>query len=318
MKCLLILLAVPLLVFAQVPAPGGGSSSGTIAAGSANDVGCYTGATTISPCSTGNATWNVGLFINKKLDVALGTITADAQAINSTATWNAAGVTFTHILVNITSTASAAASKLMDLRVGGVSQFNVDKSGSVAIAGSFSAGLFIEVPTTASIGFLNRGYLTAGGDGVWALNNLAGTGFGRLQFGGTSASFPSFKRSSASIIARLADDSADTTFQASKYLTETNCASGASPSVCGSASSGAVALPVGGTTLTVNTTAVVAASRILITENTTVGGALSVTCNTTIARVYAVTTITASTSFVITTSAAPITNPACLSYLIVN
>lgn len=107
-------------------------------------------------------------------------------------------------------------------------------------------------------------------------------------------------------------------FQMALYATATNCASGASPAVCGAASSGAVALPAGGTTLTVNTTAVNAVSRILITENTTVGTELSVTCNTTVVRTYAVTTITAGTSFVITTSGAPVTDPACLSFMIVN
>ena len=72
------------------------------------------------------------------------------------------------------------------------------------------------------------------------------------------------------------------------------------------------------TTVTVATTAVNATSRILIQENSSLGGELSVTCNTTIARTYAVTTVTAATSFVITASAAPITNPACLTYSIVN
>ena len=108
------------------------------------------------------------------------------------------------------------------------------------------------------------------------------------------------------------------TVNALRYHTTTNCTSGASPAVCGAASAGAVALPAAGTTLTVNTTAVNAASRILITENTTVGTELSVTCNTTIARTYAVTTITAGTSFVITTSAAPVTNPSCLNFLLIN
>lgn len=51
---------------------------------------------------------------------------------------------------------------------------------------------------------------------------------------------------------------------------------------------------------------------------TKLGARLGVTCNTTIARTYAVTTRTAATSFVVTASAAPTTNPACLSYLMVN
>lgn len=72
------------------------------------------------------------------------------------------------------------------------------------------------------------------------------------------------------------------------------------------------------TTVTVSTTAVTANSQILIQEDSSLGTKLSVTCNTTIVRTYAVTARTAATSFVITTSAAPVTNPACLSYTIVN
>jgi hypothetical protein len=108
------------------------------------------------------------------------------------------------------------------------------------------------------------------------------------------------------------------TTNSAKFATATVCASGASPSACGSAASGNVALPAGGTTLTVNTTSINAASQVQITENTTVGAALGVTCNATIVRTYSVTTITASTSFVITSSAAPAVNPACLSYSIRN
>lgn len=45
------------------------------------------------------------------------------------------------------------------------------------------------------------------------LTNSAGTDFGRLQLGGTTASFPAIKRNLTSIQARLADDSAFTFIQ---------------------------------------------------------------------------------------------------------
>lgn len=107
-----------------------------------------------------------------------------------------------------------------------------------------------------------------------------------------------------------------TTMTGTKYATATNCAS--SGGTCGSAAAGAVTIAAAATTVTVSTTAVNAASRIFIFENSTLGTELSVTCNTTIARSYAVTTVTAATSFVITASASPVTNPACLTYVIVN
>ena len=46
-------------------------------------------------------------------------------------TWNAGGTTFTAVEVDVTDTASAAGSLLIDLRVGGVSQFSVTKAGLI-------------------------------------------------------------------------------------------------------------------------------------------------------------------------------------------
>jgi hypothetical protein len=48
--------------------------------------------------------------------------------------WNAGATTFTAIKMNVTDTASASGSLLLDLQVGGASQFSVSKSGSVAVA----------------------------------------------------------------------------------------------------------------------------------------------------------------------------------------
>lgn len=100
------------------------------------------------------------------------------------------------------------------------------------------------------------------------------------------------------------------------YATGTNCAS--SGGTCGSAAAGRVTIAAAATTVTVATTAVTANSEIFIQEDSTLGAALGVTCNTTIARSYVPTTRTAGTSFVITSSAAPAANPACLSYKIIN
>ena len=56
---------------------------------------------------------------------------ATAPLSNLTALWNSIGTTFSAIKMNVTDTASAAASLLMDLQVGGVSQFRVSKGGQV-------------------------------------------------------------------------------------------------------------------------------------------------------------------------------------------
>jgi hypothetical protein len=50
-----------------------------------------------------------------------------------TDTWNAGGVTFNAIRMNVTDTASAAASRLVSLQVGGAERFGVDKGGNVLI-----------------------------------------------------------------------------------------------------------------------------------------------------------------------------------------
>lgn len=106
-----------------------------------------------------------------------------------------------------------------------------------------------------------------------------------------------------------------------KILTSANCANGASPAVCAAAAAGSVAIPTGvNPTLVVNTTAVTAASEILLTvdDSVTIG---ATTCNSTLATLVggtAVTARTAGTSFTISFNGTITTNPVCLSFSIVN
>jgi hypothetical protein len=65
-----------------------------------------------------------------------GTLTTDVKVLDLSATWNDAGVTFTGLKFNVTNTASNAASLLVDLQVGGVTQFNVTRAGQIRSAGS--------------------------------------------------------------------------------------------------------------------------------------------------------------------------------------
>jgi hypothetical protein len=53
-----------------------------------------------------------------------------------TDTWNNSGTTFTAIKMDVTNTASAAASKLLDLQISTSSKFSVDLSGNIAIGGT--------------------------------------------------------------------------------------------------------------------------------------------------------------------------------------
>lgn len=81
------------------------------------------------------ATLDIGA--NGQWKATQATITADKPAWNSSATWNAGAVSFTHLKANVTDTASAAASLLIDLQVGGVSQFKVSKAGALT-AGTYN------------------------------------------------------------------------------------------------------------------------------------------------------------------------------------
>ena len=71
---------------------------------------------------------------------------ANVPINNITDTWNSSGTTFTGIKFNVTDTASASASLLMDLQVGGNSAANISKLGTLALqnrvgAGSYQVGI---------------------------------------------------------------------------------------------------------------------------------------------------------------------------------
>jgi hypothetical protein len=72
-----------------------------------------------------------------------------------TATWNASGTTFTGIGLNVTDTASAAASLLLDLQVGGAPRFSVSKA-----SGAFFQTNFVDIRngTTAQAIYIYRTY----------------------------------------------------------------------------------------------------------------------------------------------------------------
>lgn len=76
----------------------------------------------------------------------------------------------------------------------------------------------------ASIIFGTNGSIAPQSTGVLTLLDNAGTAFNRLQFGGTTASFPSLQRSTTQIICRLADDSSNASFSALTLTTTSNTA----------------------------------------------------------------------------------------------
>jgi hypothetical protein len=82
---------------------------------------------------------------------------ANVAISNMTTTWNNVSTTFTGIKINVTDTASAAASKLLDLQVGGASKFSASKGGEVRL----SAGTKTNV-SLAAVGINSGIYFRAG------------------------------------------------------------------------------------------------------------------------------------------------------------
>lgn len=143
-----------------------------------------------------------------------------------TPTYNQASGTAanTDLLINRTETAVGSGTQSLILcQVGGSDRFRVSNGGSVTASGSITVG--------AGNSFLDasRGGFNMTADGVMLLKNTGGTDFGRLQFGGTTASFPALKRSATALQARLADDSGYAPFAAASYQVNGNAGASGGP-----------------------------------------------------------------------------------------
>jgi len=90
---------------------------------------------------------------------AAGTITT-SQPTTFTQTWNAGAVTFSAFTLNVTDTASAAASLLADWQVGGSSRFSISKAGVVTFLQQSSA------PSLVSSASSNSGFGSVSGNPV--------------------------------------------------------------------------------------------------------------------------------------------------------
>jgi hypothetical protein len=101
-----------------------------------------------------------------------------ANMVDLAQTWNTTGAP-TAIKVNITDTASAAGSNLLDLQVGGVSKFKISKAGVPTIAGG------IPESALSNDGLLARVADAEAISGVWSFAELVATIF-RLGTGSTA------------------------------------------------------------------------------------------------------------------------------------
>ena len=85
-------------------------------------------------------------------------------------TWNDGATIFTAIKMNVTDTASAAASLLMDLQVGGGTRFRVGKAGIIYVQDALDSGGVI---SAGSNGFrtIQFGGGTLGSNGIFAVRD---------------------------------------------------------------------------------------------------------------------------------------------------
>jgi len=94
---------------------------------------------------------------------------ANQYLYDLTDTWNNVATTFDAIKINVTDTNSATASKLLDLQVGGVSKFKVQKDGDV------TADRLTVTKTTANAPAISSTGYSLTGSNATSLVDLAGT-----------------------------------------------------------------------------------------------------------------------------------------------
>lgn len=103
----------------------------------------------------------------------------------------------------------SAANGSLSLGTNGVNAVTFDTSQLATFASGIVTGGTVNAGTTSALAINGRSYITSPADGDFTLNNNAGTSFGKLQIGGTTASFPAIKRNATALNFRLADDSGD-------------------------------------------------------------------------------------------------------------
>ena len=106
--------------------------------GDVNILGAATSGTNLFNITDGSTTrFSVDSF-SGATTISSPALTASEELLNISSTWNNAAGTFYGIKFDVTNTASGANSRLLDLQVGGSSQFNVDTSGNLTLQGNIT------------------------------------------------------------------------------------------------------------------------------------------------------------------------------------
>jgi hypothetical protein len=133
---------------------------------------------------------------------------------------NAAGTDFSRLQLGGTSSSFPAIKRNgagIDIRLADDSGYAAVNALALTAIGSVIAG------AGSALAIASKFTIYSNADGTAALTNAATTDFNRLQFGGTTSSFPALKRSSAALEVRLADDSAYAAHRALTYGVNNAC-----------------------------------------------------------------------------------------------
>lgn len=194
------------------------------------------GGITVPPTVTGGdkgvGTINAaGLYINgSAVSTSAANLTVGTSVINSGTTtrilYDNAGILGEYTITGSgTVVAMQTGASLITPTIGVATGTSLALGTSLSGGSSISASGNIDIASGASFIWASRSQLLSPSDGIIKLANNANTDFNRLQFGGTTASFPAIKRSSAGLSFRLADDSGDAAIAASS-LTLGGCSLG--------------------------------------------------------------------------------------------
>lgn len=201
-------------------------SGQTVASFGSGQTGIYTASSSGLGIFNSNGSVSLGSVSNVGNWALTPTGLTGAQATTAWSlaqTLNTTGVV-TVVKVTVTNTASNASSKVFDfIETTLGSLFSLSMTGQATLLGNLSlnsilAASILRVGATSQMQWNGRSNMFSPADGVIVLQNNASTDFGRLQFGGTTSSFPALKRSTTTLAVRLADDSADADLSAARLI----------------------------------------------------------------------------------------------------
>lgn len=168
------------------------------------------------------------LYMARQQIATQGTITASTPAFTHTATWNSGGVTFTDQFINVTDSASAAASLFIDFQQNSISRLAVRKDGILVQNGVPLSSAIVDMPRIAlTSDFTNATAALANVSGLTSALVASGTyGFEvklivsdsqaaegvQCDLGGGTATFTDLVAGSNSVLVASVVTSATTTF----------------------------------------------------------------------------------------------------------